>query len=102
MNYPGMRAEILDLFRDAQTFTLERTFSIWASRAASIRAQRQAAEKEEYHRHKALYRYAGAWSRTPPPRARVTTAPCALCGGTLETREGFAPGRFVHVGICSR
>lgn len=102
MNYPGMRAEILGLFRDAQTIALEKSSAIWAAKVARSQEARRQNEREEYYRHKALYHYTGPWEKAPPPRARVTTAPCVLCGGTLEQREGFAPGRFVHVGICSR
>ena len=100
MNYVGMQADILELFREAQTSQIERAYranAIWSAREVS---EKLVAAKEKYYQHKALYRHVGPWAKSPPPRARVTTEPCALCGGVLEWREGNK--QAIHVGICSR
>lgn len=83
MNYEGMRAEIVELFLDAQRIMFNRASAFYMRRSA----RKQAESRETYEAQIWDARIGGA-----------TESPCPLCGGTLQHRPG---NRFpIHLGQC--
>jgi hypothetical protein len=88
MNYPGMRFDILEIFRDAQGAMSDQIAAIWASRQARDAAISRDQQREVYRRQ--------LWASKS---AKSGVSQCPLCGGVLEHREGNP--RPIHLGICS-